>query len=682
MSARKHRDGFASLDRPPQALNPSPQTRIQPAQSSQTDLHTATPIVHDISLVSLRQALPDKFRAIFPYELFNAVQSKSFHTIYHTNDNVVIAAPTGSGKTAILELAICKLALDRGNENFKIVYQAPTKALCSEKARDWEKKFGHMNLKCAELTGDTSQAEMRRVGDASIIVTTPEKWDSITRKWQDHRRLLQMVELFLIDEVHILKDVRGATLEAVVSRMKTIGANVRFIALSATVPNSDDIARWLGRNHTNQQLPAHRETFGEEFRPVKLQRFVYGFDTNSNDFIFDKFLDQKLPGLISKHARRKPILIFCFTRKSCETTAAMLADFASDRPDGNDLWPIPTQRIPVVNRELQEIVRFGVAFHHAGLEPQDRASVEQNFLKGQLGVICCTSTLAVGINLPCHTVVLKGTVGFMDDQLKEYSDLEVMQMLGRAGRPQFDDSATAIILTRSANRDRYQRMVSGQEVLESTLHLNLIEHLNSEICLGTIHDLSSAKIWLGGTFLSVRLRRNPNYYRLTGGTTNPSEVDDRLEEICERDIKQLQETSLVTDQGTFRCTEYGRAMSKYMVEFQTMKLLLQIPRGVGMEALVNYLYSPITGSMTDVSDYHLVPSFRVQRISFQASRKTTFSGDQPVTPDNVPDQGNSDPDPAQDFPRDSSSPWVCSISRAERRGKNAAATHDGAEIDL
>ncbi|KAH6843378.1 hypothetical protein B0I37DRAFT_346883 [Chaetomium sp. MPI-CAGE-AT-0009] len=589
LSPRKQRDAVASLERPLQTLVPSPQGRNQLTPSSQTAPSTATPIVHGIPLVSLRQALPDKFRAIFPYELFNAVQSKSFHSIYRTNDNVVIAAPTGSGKTAILELAICKLALDRGNENFKIVYQAPTKALCSEKSRDWEKKFSHMNLKCAELTGDTSQAEMRRVGDASIIVTTPEKWDSITRKWQDHRRLLQMVELFLIDEVHILKDVRGATLEAVVSRMKTIGANVRFIALSATVPNSDDIATWLGRNHTNQQLPAHRETFGEEFRPVKLQKFVYGFDSNRNDFIFDKFLDQKLPGLISKHARQKPILIFCFTRKSCENTAAMLADFASGRPDGDDMWPVPTQRVPVVSRELQEIVKFGVAFHHAGLDSQDRAAIEQNFLKGQLGVICCTSTLAVGINLPCHTVVLKGTVGFTDDQLNEYSDLEVMQMLGRAGRPQFDDSATAIILTRSANKARYQKMVSGQEILESTLHLNLIEHLNSEICLGTIHDVLSAKTWLGGTFLSVRLRRNPNYYQLTGATTDPSQVDARLEEICERDIQQLQEAKLVTDQNAFRCTEYGRAMSKYMVEFQTMKMLLEIPRGVGMEALITIL---------------------------------------------------------------------------------------------
>ncbi|KAJ4414108.1 ATP-dependent DNA helicase MER3 [Neurospora sp. IMI 360204] len=561
----------------------------QPSQATHTDSTQSTPIVHGIRLVSVRQALPSRFQEVFPYALFNAVQSKCFGVVYGSTDNVVISAPTGSGKTAILELAICKLALDRGNENFKIVYQAPTKALCSEKSRDWEKKFSHMGLKCAELTGDTSQAEMRRVGEASIIVTTPEKWDSITRKWQDHRKLLQLVELFLVDEVHILKDVRGATLEAVVSRMKTIGANVRFVALSATVPNSDDIAKWLGRNHTTQQLPAHREVFGEEFRPVKLQKYVYGYECNGNDFIFDKFLDSKLPVLLSKHSQRKPILVFCFTRKSCESTATMLAEYASALSETNSLWPIPKKRIPVVSRELQEIVQFGVAFHHAGLDVQDRVAIEQYFLKGELSVICCTSTLAVGVNLPCHTVVMKGTVAFMDDKLQEYSDLEVMQMLGRAGRPQFDTSATAIILTRAANKLRYENMVSGREILESTLHLNLIEHLNSEICLGTIIDLSSAKLWLGGTFLSVRLRRNPDHYRLTGDISNPSQIDDKLEEICERDIKLLQSTQLVTADAKFKCTEYGRAMSKYMVEFETMKLILKIPRAAGIDALITAL---------------------------------------------------------------------------------------------
>ncbi|KAK3349149.1 putative HFM1/MER3 protein [Lasiosphaeria hispida] len=577
-----------------------------PVPSTQVDSRFGTPVVQGIPLISLRQALPDRFRAIFPFELFNAVQSKCFDTVYGSTDNIVVAAPTGSGKTAIFELAICKLALDHGNENFKIVYQAPTKALCSERARDWENKFRHVGsgLKCAELTGDTSQAEMRRVGEASIIVTTPEKWDSVTRKWQDHKRLLQMVELFLIDEVHFLKDLRGATLEAVVSRMKTIGANVRFIALSATVPNSDDIARWLGRNHTNQQLPAFRETFGEEFRPVKLDKFVYGYDCNGNDFVFDKFLDNKLPEVLVKHSHQKPILVFCFTRKSCENTAAELAKFVSVNTN-KELWPMPSKRIPVLNPALQEIVQYGVGFHHAGLDAQDRNALETHFLKGELGVICCTSTLAVGVNLPCHTAVLKGTAGYSDDKIMEYSDLEVMQMLGRAGRPQFDKSATGIILTRKGHKARYEKMVSGQGILESTLHLSLIEHLNSEVCLGTINDLSSAKTWLAGTFLSVRLRRNPDHYQLTNNMSNPTQIDDRLEEICERDIKLLQEAEVVTDGDKFKCTDYGRAMSRYMVSFTTMKTLLQIPRAVGMEALITIL-----SQASEVREFRFRPAER------------------------------------------------------------------------
>src|SRR5690606_21368277 len=140
--------------------------------------------------------------------------------------------------------------------------------------------------------------------NGDLIVTTPEKWDSMTRRWQDQRKLLDLVKLFLvshltfspsiniklklitqIDEVHILKESRGATLEVVVSRMKSIGIHVRFIALSATVPNLEDIATWLGRNSTSPE-PAHLERFGEEFRPVRLQKVVYGYKASSNDFAF------------------------------------------------------------------------------------------------------------------------------------------------------------------------------------------------------------------------------------------------------------------------------------------------------------------------------------------------------------------------------------------------------------
>jgi ATP-dependent DNA helicase HFM1/MER3 len=547
----------------------------------------APPVAHGIQLISPHE-LPDRFRQVFSYQLFNAVQSKCFATIYKTNDNVVVSAPTGSGKTALLELAICKVVEGHSSGQFKIVYQAPTKSLCAERMRDWQKKFSHLNLQCAELTGDTTQAEMARVKAASIIVTTPEKWDSITRKWADHHKLVHLVKLFLIDEVHILKDIRGATLEAVVSRMKTIGADVRFVALSATVPNSHDIAIWLGKDHTNKHIPAHRETFGEDFRPVKLQKHVYGYDGLMNDFAFDKVLDGKLTSLIQKHTHKKPIMVFCFTRKSAESTAAMLAEWWTRQRVVDRAWPAPLQTTRVGSKELQQLVGCGVAFHHAGLDPQDRHAIETAYLKGNISLICCTSTLAVGVNLPCHLVVLKGTVCFQDGHLVEYSDLEAMQMLGRAGRPQFDDSAVAVIMTRSDKSEKYKKMISGQDVLESALHLNLIEHLNSEISLGSIKDLYGAKQWVSGTFLNVRMRQNPKYYK-TNGINPDGDTNKRLEEVCERDIKLLQESSIVTDAERFSCTKYGEAMSRYMIQFDTMKLLLSIPPQAKTEQIVSRL---------------------------------------------------------------------------------------------
>ncbi|KFY43687.1 hypothetical protein V494_01845 [Pseudogymnoascus sp. VKM F-4513 (FW-928)] len=572
------------------------------------------PMINGIQLVSTRE-LPDRFRPIFPFPLFNAVQSKVFPAAYKSDDNLVVSAPTGGGKTAILELAIVRLIESYSSGQFKIVYQAPTKSLCSERARDWGVKFGNLNIATAELTGDTDATEMRKVGSATIIVTTPEKWDSITRKWKDYVKLLQLVKLFLIDEVHILKENRGATLEAVVSRMKSIGANVRFVALSATVPNSHDIAVWLGKDHTNTHLPAHRETFGEEFRPVKLQKHVHGFDSTINDFAFDSFLDGKLPSLIAKYTHKKPIIVFCFTRKSCENTAAKLAEWWATCRATDRAWPSPTVRVPVGSKDLQDLTSRGVSYHHAGLDPADRMAIEKAYLSGQISVICCTSTLAVGINLPCHLVVLKGTVGYQNSGLTEYSDLEVMQMLGRAGRPQFDDSAVAIIMTRQSSIDRYKKMISGQDVLESTLHLNLIEHLNSEIGLGTVHDLYSAKHWLTGTFMCVRMKQNPTFYKFSCDTGS-RDPDERLEQVCERDIKLLQDSKLVTSNQRFTCTEYGQAMSKYMVKFETMQLLLSIPEHAGIGQMLH-----IISQASEFKDLRMKPT---ERAAFREFNKSPF----------------------------------------------------------
>lgn len=323
-----------------------------PIRNTATYGRSDLPAVQGINLVSTR-FLSDRFRTVFSFPVFNAVQSKCFDTIYKTNDNFVLSAPTGSGKTAIMELAICRLANISTSGSFKIVYQAPTKSLCSERLRDWQKKFAALDLRCAELTGDTEAVQLRNVQHASIIIATPEKWDSVTRKWKDHQKLMQMVKLFLIDEVHMLKEDRGATLEAVVSRMKSLDSEVRFVALSATVPNFQDIALWLGRSSMNTCLPAVAEKFGEEFRPVRLEKHVCGYQSTTNDFAFDKTLSGRLPDVIKRWSQRKPIMVFCFTRGACVETAKLLAEWWQTANHQEQYWNTPRKNISVADRELR-----------------------------------------------------------------------------------------------------------------------------------------------------------------------------------------------------------------------------------------------------------------------------------------------------------------------------------------
>jgi ATP-dependent DNA helicase HFM1/MER3 len=142
---------------------------------------------------------------------------------------------------------------DNPNKNFKIIYLAPIKSLCQEKLSDWKQRFSKLNIGVTESTGDTEYINFPTIFTSNIILTTPEKFDSITRKWKEYSSFISNISLILIDEVHLLNDpTRGATLEAIVARMKLISLisknqdkNLRIIALSATIPNISELAEWL-----------------------------------------------------------------------------------------------------------------------------------------------------------------------------------------------------------------------------------------------------------------------------------------------------------------------------------------------------------------------------------------------------------------------------------------------------
>merc|ERR1719402_446026 len=163
-----------------------------------------------------------EFQKIYSFTHFNPIQTQIFHTLYHTDRNMLLGAPTGSGKTIAAELAM--LGVFRCQPEAKVVYIAPLKALVRERMKDWAERLEvRLGLKVVELTGDVTP-DARAIAAARVIVTTPEKWDGVSRSWQT-RNYVQSVSLIVIDEIHLLGEDRGPVLEVIVSRTNFISSH-------------------------------------------------------------------------------------------------------------------------------------------------------------------------------------------------------------------------------------------------------------------------------------------------------------------------------------------------------------------------------------------------------------------------------------------------------------------------
>ncbi|CED85133.1 DNA/RNA helicase MER3/SLH1, DEAD-box superfamily [Phaffia rhodozyma] len=588
------------------------QNHYQQAVSSRSYETAANQSLDGLVCVS---SLPDRYRSWFRFGAFNRVQSRCLQATLHSDENLVICAPTGSGKTVIFELAIIRLLETTGSG--KAVYLAPTKALCSEKANDWNKKFAGIGVQCVELTGDTDMSgqAFKGVQNARVIVTTPEKWDSVTR-WKNtasarESMIANHISLLLIDEVHILREKRGAVLEVVVSRMKALNS-VRVVALSATVPNVEDVGRWLRPmagteisdiNSGVQSQTAKVFKFDDEYRPCPLKKVIIAYpkkDT-TNHFIFAKFLETKVFELLTIHAEGKPILVFCPTRVSTMSCADQLAKQYGEEADRGNKLPWSRLQSPLgvfQNARLQKIAPKGICFHHGGLLLDDRRLVEASYLSGAIKVIVCTSTLAVGINLPAHTVVVLGTKMFSGEGMVDYSDLDMLQMIGRAGRPQFDTSGLALIMTDTSSQLKFEQLSSGKTILESSLHEHLTEHINSEIALSTITSRATAQTWIKGSFLYLRILQNPSHYLRNLGKDiieQSSSATEALDKFCVSAIDNLEKAGLVTfeEEGNpdskILITPTGNLMSKHNISFGTMKKIVALPDKVTLRDLLECL---------------------------------------------------------------------------------------------
>ncbi|CAL0310752.1 unnamed protein product [Lupinus luteus] len=518
----------------------------------------------------------------------NRVQSKVYDTALFKPDNLLLCAPTGAGKTNVAVLTILQqIALHRNAEDgsidhgaYKIVYVAPMKALVAEVVGNLSNRLQDYNVKVRELSGDQSLTR-QQIEETQIIVTTPEKWDIITRKSGD-RTYTQLVKLLIIDEIHLLHDNRGPVLESIVARtvrqIETTKEHIRLVGLSATLPNHEDVALFL-RVDVKKGL-FH---FDNSYRPVPLSQQYIGITIKKplqrfqlmNDICYEKVM-----AVAGKHQ----VLIFVHSRKETAKTSRAIRDaaLANDtlgrflKEDSASREILHTHTDLVKSNDLKDLLPYGFAIHHAGMTRADRNLVEDLFADGHVQVLVSTATLAWGVNLPAHTVIIKGTQIYNPEKgaWTELSPLDVMQMLGRAGRPQYDSYGEGIILTGHSELQYYLSLMNQQLPIESQFVSKLADQLNAEIVLGTVQNAREACNWIGYTYLYIRMLRNPTLYGLEPDIlTRDITLEERRADLIHTAASILDRNNLVKydrKSGYFQVTDLGRIASYYYITHRTI----------------------------------------------------------------------------------------------------------------
>jgi helicase len=415
--------------------------------------------------------------------------------------NVVLAVPTASGKTLVAELCMLKSIVESGG---KAIYLVPLKALADEKTREF-RKYEKIGVRVAQSTGDLDDSD-QWLRNFDLIVSTTEKVDSLIRH---HADWISSLSTIVADEVHLINDGdRGPTLEVVLARLMQLSPSAQVLALSATISNGNEIAKWL-----------HAELVTSEWRPVKLREGVY--DTGVVYFGDGEKREVKKSvgvGLIDLALtvvkEGGQVLVFTDTRKKSMNLATRIAKYTApiiSFPEKRALKQVSdsilkTGESTKITQRLSELTARNVAFHHAGLRYQERRIIETAFREHKVKIVCATPTLAAGVNAPARMVIIENYrryetgLGFYPIPVLEYK-----QMAGRAGRPKYDKFGEAILISRGHEErsmllDTY--IYGEPEKIWSKLGKEsaLRSHILSSVAMGLADSREGIMSFIGRTF--------------------------------------------------------------------------------------------------------------------------------------------------------------------------------------
>lgn len=383
--------------------------------------------------------------------------------------SVLVAAPTGSGKTLIAEYAISRAR----HLKKRAFYTTPIKALSNQKFRDLGEQYGAHNV--GLVTGDNAVNS-----DAPIVVMTTEVLRNMIYA-SSHR--LDELGVVVLDEVHYLQDAyRGPVWEEVIIQLDP---EVQLVCLSATVSNADEVGEWLST------VRGRTDVIVETTRPIELINHFAVHDKSSDrtemyNTIVGGEPNRHVQRLLSggrnnggrqaggKKARRfspptrpeiielledndmLPAIVFIFSRAQCEDAVAscmragIILTSADEESQIVDIVYRHCESLSDDDKTALEFDRFlddigtGISCHHAGMIPMFKEAVEECFVRGLVKVVFATETLAVGINMPARAVVIEKLTKYTGDHHQLLRASEFTQLTGRAGRRGLDDIGHAI----------------------------------------------------------------------------------------------------------------------------------------------------------------------------------------------------------------------------------------------